>query len=150
MSNKALVSVIIIFFNSEKFIREAIESVLDQSYDNWELLLVDDGSTDNSTHIAKEYLTRYPQKVCYLEHDGHQNRGMSATRNLGIINAKGVFISFLDSDDVWLPRYIERQVENLMAHPGAGMVYRPVQYWFSWTEIRTTPDVTPAEARCSA
>ena len=101
MSDKQLVSCIIIFFNAEKFLGEAIESVFAQTYKNWELLLVDDGSTDDSTTIALNYAEQYPEKVCYLEHEGHQNRGMSATRNLGIRLATGEYIAFLDADDIW-------------------------------------------------
>src|ERR687889_2435319 len=96
MSSKPLVSSIIIFLNRERFIQEAIESVFAQTYDNWELLLVDDGSTDGSTQIALRYAERYPEKVRYLEHPGHQNSGMSASRNLGIRYAKGEYIAFLD------------------------------------------------------
>src|SRR5437773_4242914 len=99
MTNKPLVSVIIIFLNAEKFIEEAIESVLAQTYDHWELLLVDDGSIDSSTEIALRYAEQYPGKVNYLEHEGHQNRGMSASCNLGIRNTKGEYIAFLDVDD---------------------------------------------------
>jgi glycosyltransferase involved in cell wall biosynthesis len=133
MSSKPLVSVIIIFFQAEKFFEEAIESVLAQTYNNWELLLVDDGSTDSSTVIAQKYVERYPQKVRYLEHEGHQNRGMSATRNLGIRNAKGEYIAFLDADDVWLPQKLERQVAIMESQLEAGMIYGRTQYWYSWT-----------------
>jgi glycosyltransferase involved in cell wall biosynthesis len=133
MSNKPLVSVIIIFFNAEKFIEEAIESVFAQTYDNWELLLVDDGSTDASTHIARRYANQYLGKVRYIEHDGHQNRGMSASRNLGIKHANGKYIALLDSDDVWFPNKLEEQVEILETQPQAGMVYGTTQYWYSWT-----------------
>src|SRR5438105_1562536 len=104
MSSKPLVSAITIFLNEEKFLQEAIASVFAQTYDNWELLLVDDGSTDASTEIALRYAKQYPEKVRYVEHRGHQNRGMSAARNLGIRNAKGQYIAFLDADDVWLPK----------------------------------------------
>ena len=100
MNNKQLVSCIIIFFNAEKFFEEAIESVFAQTYDNWKLLLVDDGSTDSSTVIAHHYAEKYPQKVSYLEHDNHQNLGMSATHNRGIQNARGKYFTFLDSDDL--------------------------------------------------
>jgi glycosyltransferase involved in cell wall biosynthesis len=133
MSSKPLVSVVIIFLNAEKFIQESIESVFAQTYDNWELLLVDDGSTDSSTKIAQRYVEQYPEKVRYLEHDGHQNRGMSATRNLGIRNAKGEYIALLDSDDVWLPHKLEQQVAILESQPEAAMVYGPSQKWYSWT-----------------
>jgi cellulose synthase/poly-beta-1,6-N-acetylglucosamine synthase-like glycosyltransferase len=88
MNHQPLVSVIMIFFNEEKFIEEAIASIIAQIYKHWELLLVDDGSTDRSTEIAKSYAEKYPEKVRYLEHENHENRGMSATRNLGISNNK--------------------------------------------------------------
>ena len=133
MSNEQLVSCIIIFFNAEKFLKEAIESVFSQTYENWELLLVDDGSTDGSTTIAINYAKQYPAKVRYFEHVGHQNQGMSATRNLGIRNAKGEFIAFLDADDVYLPYKLERQIPILVSHAQAGMLYGSSYYWYSWT-----------------
>jgi hypothetical protein len=133
MSSRPWVSAIIIFLNAAQFIQEAIESVFAQTYDHWELLLVDDGSTDGSTAIALRYAHQYPQRVCYLEHPGHQNLGMSASRNLGISNAKGAYIAFVDADDVWLPSKLEQQVAVLDSQPEAGMVYAPTLYWYSWT-----------------
>ena len=133
MSSKSLVSIITIFLNAERFIEEAIESVLAQSYGEWELLLVDDGSTDESTAIARRYAAQYPHKVRCLEHDRHLNRGMSASRNLGISEARGEYIAFLDADDVWLPDKLKEQVAILTAHPEAAMVYGATEYWFSWT-----------------
>ncbi|OLE67613.1 MAG: glycosyl transferase family 2, partial [Cyanobacteria bacterium 13_1_40CM_2_61_4] len=131
--DKPLVSVIIIFLNEERFIQEAVESVFAQTYDSWELLLVDDGSTDASTKIALQYAEQYPMKVRYLEHEAHQNRGMSASRNLGVRHAKGEYVAFLDADDVWLPDKLEEQVAILSSHPEAAMVCGPVQWWYSWT-----------------
>lgn len=137
MNNKPLVSCIVIFFNvGEKFFIEAIESIFAQTYSHWELLLADDGSSDKSTEIALQYAQQYPEKVRYLEHEGHQNRGMSATRNLGIRHAKGEYIAFLDADDIWLPQKLEKQVAILEAEPEAGMVCGPTQYWYSWTGNR--------------
>lgn len=133
MNNKPLVSVVIIFLNAEKFLQEAIESVFAQTCDDWELLLVDDGSTDESTEIALHYAEQYPTKVRYLEHGGHRNRGAPASRNLGSCHAKGEYIAFLDADDVWLPHKLERQVALLRSQPEAAMVYGPVQIWCSWT-----------------
>lgn len=132
-NSKPLVSVIMIFYNEERFIEEAIESVFAQMYQNWELLLVDDGSTDESTSIARCYEEQYPAKVRYLEHAGHQNQGMSAARNLGIQNAIGEFLAFLDADDVWLPHKLETQVALFAENPEAAMVYGPTQWWYSWT-----------------
>lgn len=133
MSNQPLVSCIIIFFNAEQFFAEAIESIFSQTYDNWELILADDGSTDSSTTIAQSYTQQYPNKVRYVEHEGHENRGMSATRNLGIRNSQGKYIAFLDSDDVWLPHKLEQQVVIMESHPEAAMVYGASLYWYGWT-----------------
>ncbi|KAB2835359.1 MAG: glycosyltransferase, partial [Candidatus Brocadia sp.] len=133
MNTSPLVSVITIFLNTEKFLREAIESVLAQTYDNWELLLIDDGSTDGSTDIARRYAERYPDKIRYYEHDNHQNRGKSISRNLGFINARGDYIALLDADDVYLPEKLHRQVVILESQPDTAMVYGPTLYWFSWT-----------------
>ena len=131
-AEKPLVSSIIIFLNAEKYIIEAIESIFAQTYQHWELLLVDDGSTDDSTAIAQSYAQKYPDRVHYLEHEGHQNRGMSATRNLGIANAQGEFIALLDADDIWLPHKLERQAAAFNTCPQAGMVANPSKYWYSW------------------
>jgi glycosyltransferase involved in cell wall biosynthesis len=133
MNNKAMVSSIIIFFNGEKFIGAAIESIFAQNYENWELLLVDDGSTDGSTAIAQAYAADYPDRVRYLEHPDHQNRGMSAARNLGIKHARGDYIAFLDADDIWLPHKLAEQVSMIDAHPEAAMIYGRTQIWYSWT-----------------
>ncbi|WP_416672250.1 glycosyltransferase [Egbenema bharatensis] len=130
-----LVSCIIIFFDAEEFFEEAIESVFAQTYTNWELILVDDGSTDGSTAIAQKYAWNYPNKVRYLEHKGHQNCGMSATRNLGIRHARGEYIALLDADDVWLPHKLKEQVAILNCHSDAVMVYGPALNWFSWSGI---------------
>ncbi len=133
MKSNPLVTVITIFLNAEKFIEEAIESVLGQSYAELELLLVDDGSTDSSTQIALRYAERYPQKVRYFQHKGHENKGISASQNLGISEARGKYIAFLDADDVWMAEKLKQQVAILEAHAEAVMIYGRTQYWYSWT-----------------
>jgi glycosyltransferase involved in cell wall biosynthesis len=134
MSGLPLVSIVIIFFNAEEFLQEAIESVCAQTYRNWELLLIDDGSTDRSAQIARRYVAEYPACIHYLEHPGRQNRGMSASRNLGIRQARGDWVAFLDADDVWLPDKLERQVSVLKVRPEIGMLYGNTLYWHSWSE----------------
>jgi glycosyltransferase involved in cell wall biosynthesis len=134
MNSKSLVSVIIIFLNAEKFIAEAIESVLLQTYEHWELLLVDDGSSDTSAEIAQGYAAQNPGQVRYLEHPDHANRGKGASRNLGIQHAQGEYIAFLDADDLWLPHKLKEQAAILEAHPEAGMLYGKTEYWYSWTQ----------------
>lgn len=132
-SPSSLVSAIVIFLNEENFLEDAIISVLRQTYDHWELLLVDDGSTDQSTVIAQQYARQLPGKVKYLEHPGHQNRGKNASRNLGLTHAQGDYIAFLDGDDVWLPKKLEQQVAIFANYPDAAMVYGRTQIWYSWT-----------------
>ena len=133
VNTKPLVSIVLIFFNAGKFLDQAIQSVFVQHYAHWELLLVDDGSADVSTRIARQYAERFPKKVRYLEHAGHVNRGMSAARNLGIRHAQGPYIGLLDADDIWLPNKLQSQVEILDRYPEAAMVLGPIQWWYSWT-----------------
>jgi glycosyltransferase involved in cell wall biosynthesis len=132
MGGEGLVSVIIGFLNTERFLEEAIESVLDQSYDHWELLLVDDGSTDRSTHIARAHAKTHG-RIRYLDHPNHEYRGISAPRNLGIRHANGSFVAFIDSDDVWLAGKLERQMAIMASRPEAAMVYGINRYWRSWS-----------------
>jgi glycosyltransferase involved in cell wall biosynthesis len=128
-----LVSVVMIFLNAEAFIDEAIASVHAQSWPDWELLLVDDGSSDGSTAIAREWSRRDPGRTRYLEHPGHGNRGMSASRNLGFREARGEFVALLDADDVWVPEKLEAQLGVMRAHPRAAMTYGRSEIWWSWT-----------------
>jgi glycosyltransferase involved in cell wall biosynthesis len=127
------VSVIMIFLNAEPFLEEAIESVWAQTYDHWELLLVDDGSSDASTARARWAAAQAPGRVRYLEHAHHHNRGMSASRNLGLSHAQGQYIACLDADDVWVPHTLAEQVARLEAAPEAALVYGPARWWYSWT-----------------
>jgi glycosyltransferase involved in cell wall biosynthesis len=127
------VSVVVIFKDAEDFLTEAIDSVRAQTFPAWELLLVDDGSSDASTAIARRHAELDAGRVRYLEHPGHANLGMSATRNLGVSRARGEFVAFLDADDALVPTALEEEVAVLRAHPRVGMVYGPLEYWYSWT-----------------
>jgi glycosyltransferase involved in cell wall biosynthesis len=132
VKTQPLVSVVTIFFNEERFIEEAIQSVLAQTTAHWELLLIDDGSSDSSTNIAQHYARQHPERVRYLQHQHHANRGKSVSRNVGINAARGDFVAFLDGDDVFLPQKLQRQAGILESHPAAAMVYGPTSYWYSW------------------
>lgn len=127
-----LVSVVLCFYNEERFIEEAIASVIAQDYKNWELILVDDGSSDQSTAMAKEFARRYYSKILYVHHPGHCNEGLSASRNLGISKAKGQFVSFLDADDVWYHNKLSAQVGIFERNPEATVLLEASQYWKSW------------------
>jgi glycosyltransferase involved in cell wall biosynthesis len=110
------VSVVIPVYNSSAYIAEAIESVLGQTYTHFEIIVVDDGSTDKT----QEILDRYRAKVkCFYQ----ENRGVSAARNVGVRNAKGELIAFLDADDVWLPGKLEKQVRFLTQHAEVPFIF---------------------------
>lgn len=135
----ALVSVVTIFRNAEAYLEEAIGSVLSQTHPV-ELLLCDDGSSDDSTGIAKRWAAAEPSRVRYLAHPAHAHRGMSATRNLGIRAATGQFVAFLDADDVWEPVHLAHEVDLALRYPEAGLVCGQALLWHSWKRDGT-PDV---------
>jgi glycosyltransferase involved in cell wall biosynthesis len=132
MERRPTVSVVLIFHDDERFLPEAIDSVFAQSYTDWELVLVDDGSSDGSTGIAQRLADERADRVRYLDHPGHANRGISATRNLGWRAARGTYVALLDSDDVWEPPKLTEQVAILDQHPSVGLVVGASLYWWSW------------------
>lgn len=128
-----LVSVVVSFLDGERFLNEAVGSVLAQTYTNWEILAVDDGSSDSSTAMVQEWAVMLPSRVRYFDHPGHANLGLSVSRNLGVAKARGKYLAFLDADDVYLPTKLERQVAVLESHPEAVMVCGPLHFWYGWT-----------------
>lgn len=132
MLHAPLVSVVVPFLNPGEFLRECVESVMAQTYPHWELLLVDDGSTDGSPAIAGKFAAANPGRVTVLQHPAGENRGMPASRNLGLSRARGEFIASLDSDDVFLPDKLERQLGILGAHPECSFTFARMEVWSSW------------------
>jgi glycosyltransferase involved in cell wall biosynthesis len=138
MQQVPLVSVIISFLNEEVFLAESIESVISQTYSNWEIILVDDGSADNSTAIAKKYALAYSGKIIYTDHPEHSNRGLSYSRNYGISHSRGDLIAILDADDVWLEDKLKLQVELMTENPKAEMLCEASAYWYYPWETHNT------------
>ncbi len=102
-----LVSIITPCYNSAKYIAATIESVINQTYGNWEMIIIDDDSIDNTTQIINQYIEKDRRiKLIKLS----KNRGTAIARNIGIETAKGRYIAFLDSDDLWLPEKLEKQI----------------------------------------
>ena len=124
-----LVSVICPFLDEERYLAEAVESVLAQDYPAFELILVDDGSTDGSSALARALAAREPDRVFCIDHPGHANRGPAASRNAGIAAARGSFLAFIDGDDVWRPGKLTQQVAILANDPALGAVFGTVNYW---------------------
>jgi glycosyltransferase involved in cell wall biosynthesis len=142
-----LVSIVLCFYNEERFIEEAIASVMTQDYPKWELILVDDGSSDNSTSIAKEFARRYFNKIFYVHHPGHCNEGLSASRNLGTSKSKGDLIAFLDADDVWYRNKLSSQVKTFALNPEATVLLEASQCWKSWASENDKDVIVPIGAR---
>lgn len=115
-----LVSIIMPSYNTARFIGESIQSVLAQTYTNWELLIVDDCSTDNTDEIVQPFLS--DERIKYFKNE--KNSGAAVSRNKALREAKGKWIAFLDSDDLWLPEKLERQISFMTAN----------DYKFSYTE----------------
>jgi glycosyltransferase involved in cell wall biosynthesis len=127
-----LVSAVTIVRDGERFLAEALDSILGQTYGNLDIVVVDDGSTDRSVEIAERFVRAAPDRVRLVSHADGGTRGMSAARALGVRTAQGDLIGFLDADDVWLPEKIVEQVAVLESHPTAGIVYGRTQMWHSW------------------
>ncbi|MEJ5308892.1 MAG: glycosyltransferase [Anaerolineae bacterium] len=125
MPDKPTVSVCITSYNHAPYLSATLESVLGQDYHDFEIIVADDGSTDESLKLLTDYQQRYPEKVRCLWHPGHQNKGISATFNLAARHAQGEYIAWLGSDDIWLPQKLSRQVQFLSSQPATGMVYSP-------------------------
>lgn len=137
------VSVVMIFLNPGAYLEDAIASVLGQTMGDLELLLVDDGSRDGSDEVIRQWAER-DRRVVTLAHDGHVNRGMGASRALGVSRARGTWVALLDGDDVWEPHHLERQLAAARRHPQAGIVVSPSLIWRTWRgggadEVRPLP-----------
>ena len=116
----AKVDVIIPAFNAAKYLPTAIESVLSQTFEDWQILLVDDGSTDNTIEVVAPFLDRLGSRIKYI----HQNnRGLPAARNTAIRASTSEFLALLDADDVWLPCRLEESLRALADRPQAGLAY---------------------------
>ncbi|MGW8227252.1 MAG: glycosyltransferase family 2 protein [Gammaproteobacteria bacterium] len=141
MNTQPLVSVIIPAFNSGKFIENAINSVLNQSYSNIELILVDDGSSDNTYEVMK----KYEDRATLLRHD--VNKGGNVARNNGVTASTGALVSFLDSDDLWHSDKLEIYVDALIAHDEISFAFSDFNR-FTWSDRRfyalTNSQIHPA------
>jgi len=125
-----LISIIIPVYNSEKYITETIESVLAQTYTNWEMIIVDDCSTDRSKEIIREF-TEQEDRIRFIEFE--ENLGTGKARDVALQKAKGRFVAFLDSDDMWLPGKLEKQIRFMTEN----------NYPISFTSYKMIDEETP-------
>ena len=115
-----LVSVIMPAYNYGRYIGEAIGSVLSQTYDNLEIVVVDDGSTDNTCEVVGGFIGKLKRKVRYYY---QKNKGPGAARNFAIKEARGEYLAFLDADDLWLPDKLKLQMEMFAGNPDIGFIH---------------------------
>jgi glycosyltransferase involved in cell wall biosynthesis len=119
MSDYPQVSVIIPTYNYARYLPRSIESVLAQTYQDFELIVVDDGSTDETASVMDAYTKKYPERLRYIRQN---NSGPNAARNNGIDSARGEYIALLDADDEWLPEKLEKQVSYALTIPKCGII----------------------------
>ncbi len=129
-----MISVVIPIYNTEPFISQAVESALAQP-ETGEVILVEDCSTDNSLVVCRQFVDRYPQ-VRLIRHPGGRNRGLSASRNLGILETEYEYIAFLDSDDFYLPGRFELTRDILDKYRDIDGVYEAVGVYFENEQLR--------------
>src|SRR5919112_2696990 len=109
-----LVSVIVPVYNGERYLAAALQSIFEQDYRPFEVIVVDDGSVDDTAKIARSF-----QQIHYIY---QSNQGAAAARNAGVATAQGELIAFLDADDVWVPNKLSVQADYLFRHPEVGYV----------------------------
>jgi len=137
MARQPAVSVVISFLNAQDFLKDAIQSVFNQTFEDWELVLVDDGSTDSSSSLAQAYARQDADRIRYIEHAGHRNLGLPVSRNVGIRLARGEYVALLDADDMWFPEKLADQIAIMNAHAEVAMTWGCSLYWH-----QAGPDVT--------
>ena len=126
-SNTPLISVIMGIYNCAPTLPEAIESILNQTYQNFELIMCNDGSTDNTLEVAQEYKNKYPDKIVLIENE--KNMGLNYTLNHCLEVAKGEYIARMDGDDLCDETRFEKELSFLLEHPEYAIVSTPMKYF---------------------
>jgi glycosyltransferase involved in cell wall biosynthesis len=134
------VSIVIPVYNTAAYLKAALDSVLRQTYSDWEVIVVDDGSTDNTRSLVASCMPAFSGKLRYIY---QSNRGLPAARNTALQNSSGVLVALLDADDVWLDHRLERGVGVMDGNPEVGLVHAKVARINTSGEVIEEP-VTPA------
>jgi glycosyltransferase involved in cell wall biosynthesis len=119
------VSVVMTSYNQADLLAEAIQSVLEQTYQDFEILVVDDGSRDHTLEMVASLRNQRPDKLFLFTHPGHVNKGIVSTYELGMSKARGEYVAFLEQDDSWPSNYLMQKVDILSTHPQVGVVFSP-------------------------
>jgi len=133
-NTKLKTSVIIASYNYEQFIKETIESVINQTYTNWELIIIDDGSKDNSVDIIKKYCEK-DDRIKLYQHENSINKGLKDTLLLGLEKASCEWVTFLESDDLYKPNYLEEKIKIINQHPNISLIFNDVEIFGDSEEV---------------
>lgn len=125
MKNEPTVSVIMPVYNTERYVAEALKSILSQSYKNLEVICIDDGSTDGTLSV----LEKFKDRIIILKNE--HNMGIAPTRNKGLSAAHGDFIAFMDADDIWKPEKLEKQLQEFEKNPELGICFTMMESFIS-------------------
>ena len=124
------VSINLCCYNSKRYLKETLDNIINQSYENWELVIVNDGSTDETELIVREYIDRgFPIKYLYQE-----NRGIGYSRNKALELSSGEYVALIDHDDLWLPSKLQRQVDFLIKNPETILCYTDGYFLYGGTK----------------
>ena len=119
-----MISIIIPAYNAEKYLESTIQSVINQTYTDWELIIINDGSNDGTLELISNFKDRDSRIKVF----SYENAGVAHSRNRGIAKARGEYIAFLDADDLWTPNKLEMQLEALQNNLDVGVAYSWVDY----------------------
>lgn len=126
LDNIVKISIIMASYNYEDFINEAIDSIIKQSYTNWELVIVDDGSKDNSVNVIQNYCET-DSRIKLFQHENNVNKGLKETLLLGLEKATSQWIAFLESDDLFAPNYLEEKIKIINSDKTTGLIFNDVE-----------------------
>ncbi len=120
------VSIVMTSYNYADYIKEAIESVIAQTYSNWELVIVDDGSTDNSVDVIKSFMEK-DDRIKLYQHENGENKGLASSVKLGVEKAESEWIAFLESDDKFTPNSLEEKINTIKANPDIDLLFTDLE-----------------------
>lgn len=126
MEENIKISIITASYNYQDYIKQTIESVMAQTYQNWEMVIVDDGSKDNSVQVIKDYCNR-DSRIKLFQHEGGVNKGLCKTVQLGIEKSQSDWLVFLESDDLITPDYLEEKVKVIRENPDIGFIFNDIE-----------------------
>ena len=130
-----LISIITASYNYEQYIAAAIESVLNQTYTNWELIIIDDGSKDNSVNIIKEYCM-HEERIKLFQHENGENKGLAETLKLGIQKSQSEWVAFLEADDTITPDYLEKKLNIIKLYPDVDFIFNDINIVTSIRKVK--------------